>query len=341
MEKGTIYQNALKRLKYVYENLKEKHTDCLDIVESKDVVLARYQPIFLPNNISNMSEEEFLSFLKFENNKHWSSLHRHGKAMTSDMPRLREALGILVDESGLVDERYDEATSMVKGLGRAVSTAILTVTYPGKYGVWNYISQTGLETVELWYEIEDGRTEGGTYANINGALVELAEDLGMDLWTLDTLWWALINEPDDEEGIIEYVSEQRFGLEQHLHDFLVDNWDNTQLAEDWVIYPGDEEGIDGSKFPTAIGQIDILAKHKKEPVWLVIELKRHQSSDVTVGQIQRYMGWVQEHLAGTEGTVKGLIIAHEMDEKLKYALKAAKGIEVMLYEVEFRLREPG
>lgn len=28
---------------------------------------------------------------------------------------------------------------------------------------------------------------------------------------------------------------QRFVLERHLHNFLLDNWDNLDLAQDWGI----------------------------------------------------------------------------------------------------------
>src|SRR3972149_6261592 len=73
---------------------------------------------------------------------------------------------------------------------------------------------------------------------------------------------------------------------------------------------------------------------------LVIELKRNQSSDDTVGQVQRYMGWVTEHIAKKGETVNGLIVSREKDEKLKYALMYANNVELMLYEVYFNLRYP-
>jgi len=33
------------------------------------------------------------------------------------------------------------------------------------------------------------------------------------------------------------------------------------------------------------------------PRWLVVEHKRNQTSDQTVGQLLRYIGWVKRHLA--------------------------------------------
>ena len=57
---------------------------------------------------------------------------------------------------------------------------------------------------------------------------------------------------------------------------------------------------------------------------MVIELKKGRSSDVVVGQILRYMGWVKEHLAVDDYDqydVRGIIISKEKDDRLEYALK--------------------
>ena len=85
--------------------------------------------------------------------------------------------------------------------------------------------------------------------------------------------------------------------------------------------------------------IDLLARHKKEPKWLVVELKRGQSSDQTVGQVLRYMGWVRENLASPEEKVQGLIISHSEDKKIRYALKHTSNVELNLYEVDFNLKK--
>lgn len=97
----------------------------------------------------------------------------------------------------------------------------------------------------------------------------------------------------------------------------------------------------GYEYSTGVGSIDLLAKHRTEPAWLVVELKRAQGSDQTVGQVLRYMGWVKQHLAQPGDRVQGLVIAHESDAKLRYALLAVPGVDLMLYEVQFSLRQPG
>jgi len=55
--------------------------------------------------------------------------------------------------------------------------------------------------------------------------------------------------------------------------------------------------------------------------WLVVELKRNDTSDSVVGQVLRYMGWIRQHLADPGDEVHGLIIAREGDEALHYASK--------------------
>ncbi len=92
------------------------------------------------------------------------------------------------------------------------------------------------------------------------------------------------------------------------------------------------------QYPTAMGPIDILVQDKRTQQYVVIELKRDQTSDQTVGQLARYMGWLEENK--TKGSpTKGIIIAGKYDVRLYYALKILKDAEVYLYQVDFRLNE--
>ena len=132
---------------------------------------------------------------------------------------------------------------------------------------------------------------------------------------------------------------QRFGLERHLHQFLRDDWGHLELGKEWALYsePGDDEA--GYEYPCDVGRIDILAKHRREGRWLVIDLKREQSTDQTIGQLLRYIGWVRRHLASDDELVQGMIICRETDTALQYALHAVQNVEVCLYEVESSLAD--
>lgn len=127
-----------------------------------------------------------------------------------------------------------------------------------------------------------------------------------------------------------------FALEKYLEEFLITNWDKTELSNNYSILSEDGE-IVGRQYETDTGRIDILAISKDSKTLLVIELKKGRASDVVVGQIQRYMGFVTEELAGPEQQVRGLIIALENDDRIKRALVVAKGIDFYRYEVNFRL----
>lgn len=138
----------------------------------------------------------------------------------------------------------------------------------------------------------------------------------------------------DEESS---YSKGLFYMENQLEDFIISNWDNTQLGKKYdLIY---EEGdLKSKQYRTDIGIIDILARDKKTNSYVVIELKRNQTSDDTVGQLMRYMGWVKIELK--DNNVKGIIIAGKYDKKLDYALEYAPfDTDVFIYNVSFTLNE--
>jgi len=137
------------------------------------------------------------------------------------------------------------------------------------------------------------------------------------------------------EGVEDPTS---FALEKHLEDFLVSNWKKTELGKKYDIYELDGEII-GQQYPSDTGPIDILAISKDKKELLVVELKRGRASDVVVGQIQRYMGYVKEELAEDNQNVKGLIISFEDDLRLQRALSVTHNIELLFYEVTFSLKK--
>lgn len=128
-----------------------------------------------------------------------------------------------------------------------------------------------------------------------------------------------------------------FYMENQLEDFLIENWEKTELGKKYDLIEENNE-IVSQQYRTDIGIIDILAKEKETGSYVVIELKKNQTSDDTVGQITRYMGWLEEHKTNGE-PVKGVIIAAQYDKRLYYALKKMRDIEVYLYRVDFKLSE--
>ena len=127
-----------------------------------------------------------------------------------------------------------------------------------------------------------------------------------------------------------------FALEKHLEDFLVKNWHGTELSRDFDIFEVDGELV-GQQYPTDTGPVDILAVSKDSKTLLVVELKKGRASDVVVGQLLRYMGFVQDELAEPDQTVRGVVIALEDDQRLRRALTMVPAIEFYRYEVSFKL----
>jgi len=337
------YSKAVSELRGVFARFKPGQKTYDEIVGTRDQVFARYRPIFLPEHVPSLTKEEFTSFLYLENNRHWSGLYRQGLGAAGDMNRLRQALAVLLDESRSIRERFPEALGMVTGFGKAIGTGILTVAYPDKYGVWNNTSEAALRQVGVWPNLERGEGVGGRYEKINSLLVLLSSDLGIDLWTLDALWWFLLEPerlPQPSEPPTQVAERgESFALERQLEEFLLENWDRTPLAKEWAIFSTSDDPEAGNQYPTDVGRIDIFAVHKTQPKFLVVELKRNQSTDQSVGQALRYVGWVKKHLAKDGQSVEALIIAHAVEKDAHYALLSLPNVRMMTYEVEFRLRE--
>lgn len=129
-----------------------------------------------------------------------------------------------------------------------------------------------------------------------------------------------------------------FALEKHLEDFLVQNWNSTELGKNYNIYEEDGE-IVGQQYPSDTGPIDILAISKDKKEILVVELKKGRIGDVVVGQIQRYMGFVKDELAEDNQKVRGVIIAFEDDLKVRRALSVTQNIDFYTYKVNFKLEK--
>lgn len=346
MSDDTHYSTILGQLRGSLATFGPSQATYKEIVEPRDEVFARFQPILSLAHTHQLTADEFIPFLYFENNHHWSGLYRQGLRAASDVPALRRALALLLDESKSIRDRFPAALAQASGLGKGIATAVLTVAYPERYGVWNNTSEAALRELGLWQQGERGEGLGGRYERVNALLVRLAGDLGIDLWTLDALWWHIL-----EHGRLPYVAQPlgesspaelaSFALERQLEDFLLENWDRTPMAHEWAIYSTSDDPEAGNQFPTEVGRIDILARHKTQPRYLVIELKRSQSTDETVGQALRYAGWVKQHLATQGETVEALLIAHTADRQAQYAISMVPNIRLMTYEIEFRLHEVG
>ena len=135
------------------------------------------------------------------------------------------------------------------------------------------------------------------------------------------------DEETDTEGSAE------FAYEADLRNYLA-----KSLS---VIEPGlklyQEEGITGVEFPVGGRFIDILAVDATGAL-VVIELKVSRGYDRVVGQLMRYMAWIQKNQAEAGQQVRGVIVAREISEDLLLACSLLSGVQLFEYELSLKLK---
>jgi Holliday junction resolvase-like predicted endonuclease len=92
----------------------------------------------------------------------------------------------------------------------------------------------------------------------------------------------------------------------------------------------------GRQYSTTVGPIDLLAIDTKTGDYVVIELKKGRSADKVYGQCSRHMGWIRKNLAAEGAKVHGVIVARQIDDKLK-AARDAHDTKVHLIEFEMKI----
>lgn len=123
-----------------------------------------------------------------------------------------------------------------------------------------------------------------------------------------------------------------FEMEDELEGFIDRNWSSIPFFSKLEKAGRQLQAGD-------IGRMDFLAKDQSNGEFVVVELKRNRSREKALGQVQTYMGWVAENMAGGDlDRVRGVIICQEQDPALKYAVTTTRGrVSVLLYEVRFLL----
>jgi len=87
------------------------------------------------------------------------------------------------------------------------------------------------------------------------------------------------------------------------------------------------------QYVTPVGRIDLLCKDRNGN-FVVVELKRFRAStESIIDQVTRYIGWVQEHLARRQGTVRACIVVGKVDVKLEYSVRAIPNLRVKCLRV--------
>jgi len=155
-------------------------------------------------------------------------------------------------------------------------------------------------------------------------------------WVVTDMGVQLIDESEDvvvseEESEFEISpTGTSLSLERDLERSLVANLE--QLEPGLTLYEGRD--TTGCQVDTGVvGRLDILAIDSQGN-YVVIELKAGEADDRVCGQILRYMGWVKRELAYGK-PVRGIIVASDFHERVKYAIEAMPNVVLKRYEVLF------
>lgn len=135
-----------------------------------------------------------------------------------------------------------------------------------------------------------------------------------------------------EEAVVQQAS---ISVEADLRGYLVLNLDS--LESGLRLYANQERS--GEEYPIEAGRmrIDILARDVKNN-YVVIELKAGVADQSTFGQLSAYMGWIKKNLAKDE-SVRGMIVAYDFDDKIKYAAQSNPNINLKRYILGFKFEE--
>jgi hypothetical protein len=140
--------------------------------------------------------------------------------------------------------------------------------------------------------------------------------------------------PDDTE--IETIPEinQSFAYEKDLQNFLAKN---LQIIETGLKLYEDED-ITGIEYPAGNRFIDILAVDKNND-FVIIELKVSKGYDRVIGQLLRYVAWIEKNLATEGQKVRGAIICKEISEDLLLACSKINDVELFEYDLSIKLNK--
>lgn len=226
----------------------------------------------------------------------------------------------------------------IKGVGRAVVGKILSIYYPNIF-----IALFGRQDdflSQLYDDYKPETTGVELYARNNYMLYQIKKkytpDLSGDEFSRLLYKTFEIKKANYLSSIDDDTKFEALEV-QHYQALIHRNFEKI-FKRKLKYFDIESQNERKGQFDTQeVGVMDFLAVDQNNDL-VVIELKR-ESTDKTLGQILRYMGWVNKNLCRKGQKVKGMIIAESMDNRLKYALTVASSVtfKKMKLNVEIEL----
>jgi SpoVK/Ycf46/Vps4 family AAA+-type ATPase len=164
-----------------------------ELAKNKKEVLDKYGKIFALKNIDKLTARNYQDFLLYKNNHHWDGIQRDGGNRVKDMPRLKSALKILVDEKIPIEERIKQLRK-TKELGVSTFTPILHVASQMQHAVVNSIVNNALHDLGiLSYDQFSKYAEWESIPLTQEIVKEVGKRYDFDLWQIDWLWYDVVN----------------------------------------------------------------------------------------------------------------------------------------------------
>ena len=272
----------------------------------------------------------------YETNKRWFgqllTMPNRNLIFESSLEKINKWFETLLFSNKSLDSilEYCLKENRIKGASHGLATLLLYIKNPKSYNICLPKIQEGLRRI--------GRLQNHKpsdfikyYESFNKEVIELRNRFNFQPEEMDWIFSNLqmvIESPEHENN--EELESREFAYERDLRNFLAKNLNTIESG--MVLYEeGEKVGIEynaGGKF------IDILALDKDHN-FIVIELKVSRGYDRVIGQILRYIAWVERHLTTPKQKVKGIIIANEITEDL--ILAASKVDDISLFEYELSI----
>lgn len=141
---------------------------------------------------------------------------------------------------------------------------------------------------------------------------------------------------DDDETEDDIQEDHEFAYENDLRNFLANN---LHVVQPHLTLYRDGD-ISGLEFPVGGRYADILAVDRNNDL-VIIELKVSKGYDRALGQLLRYMAWIERNLAEQNQKVKGMIIARNISEDLRLAASKVNDVDLFEYQLSISLNRVG